>query len=203
MALSTPYCTLQDLADELNNNDGISGDANYDAVVETRWEKAVNRASRMVDEFTQRDFTIHDHSSSMLTVQEKQLVGDMIYLDWPIKTITEIYVDAELEDSDDWLIQGKYGIQYIDDWPLFPFDTNTFIQIKGTFGYTHDDLTTVPNDTNFPEGVRRATAIIAAAISGDYKKDIMDREGGSTQLLITDIPKEAKMLLRRYRRRFF
>jgi len=71
------------------------------------------------------------------------------------------------------------------------------------FGYTHDDLTTIPNDADFPAGLRRAVSLLAAVLTGDYRKEIMDREGGATELLVTDIPNEVKMLLRKYRRKFF
>ena len=199
MALSTPYCSLLDLQDELKNND-----SDTEADVTTRHENAINRASRMVDEWTHRDFTYHDHTSSMLTVEECLVVGDSIYLRWPIKTLTQVYIDGELKDAEDWKFEiNKKRVQYISDWPAFPFDTSTFLQLKGTFGFTHADLTEPPTDALFPEGIRRATVIIAAAISGDYKKEVMGREGGVDQLLVTDIPKEAKILLRKYRRRFF
>lgn len=203
MALSTPYCTVQDVADELKNNDGLSGDPDYSSEVAARWERSINRASRMAEEFCHRDWTIHDHSTDMLTVEDKYVCHDEIILPYPIKSISEIYIDGELEDSDGYRKKGRYSIERSIRWPKFPFDNDNFIQIKGVFGYTHDDLTTVPNDEYFPEGLRRAVALLAAVLTGDYRKEIMDREGGATELLITDIPKEVKMLLRKYRRRFF
>ena len=196
MALSTPYCTLLNLQDETKNND-----ADSDAAALTRHEDAINTASRMVEEWTHRDFTIHDHSSTALTVAEKYIAQDSIYLPWPVLTLTEITVDGTVLPTDEWKQVGSYEIRRIEDWPSIPFDDATFIQIKGTFGYLHPDLTTIP--TGLPATVQRATTIIAATISGDYRKDLMDRDGGVQQIGVTDIPKEAKMLLRKFRRRFF
>jgi len=201
MALSTPYCTLQDLADELKNNDAVDGDA----TVVTRHEDAINRASRMAEEWCHRDWTFHDYSSTALVPEEAWIQGDSLWLPWPIKTITEVKIENDVQDTDDYKFRvGKSEVRFVDEWPSpIAFDDADYVSIKGTFGYTHDDLTTVPNDTTFPEGVRRAVVLIAATISGDYRKEVMGREGGVEQLLITDIPKEAKMLLRKYRRRFF
>ena len=204
MALATPYCTLLDLADELKNNEAIVGDDDYDADSLTRHEAAVNRASRMAEEWCHRDWTIHDHTGTPLTVQEKWVVADSIFLPWPIQSVTALTIDGETIDTEDYRVEGRYELRYVDCFPDFPFDTDTFIQITGTLGYTHADLTTVPDDEDFPAGLRRAVTLIAAAISGDYHKEMMPREGGAPQqVLVTDIPKEAKMLLRKYRRRFF
>ena len=201
MALSTPYCTLQDLADELKNNDAVDGDA----TTITRHEAAINRASRMAEEWCHRDWTFHDHSSTALVPAERWIQADSLWFPWPIKTITEVKVDDVVQDTDDYRFQvGGLELRYIDRWPNpVSFDNPAYVSIKGTFGYTHSDLTTVPDDVSFPEGVRRAVVILAATLSGDYRKEVMGRDGGVESMLVTDMPKEVKMLLRKYRRRFF
>lgn len=198
MALSTPYCTLQDLKDELRNDD-----SEIKPEVLTRHEEAINQASRLVEDWCLRDFTYHDHSSTPYTVLEREVIGDMIYLAWPIKTLTLVTVDGDTISVDDYRVSGGKGIKYAFEWPDFPFDNDSFIQLTGTFGYTHTTLTTIPEDPLFPIGVRRATTIIAATLTGDYRKEIPNREGGGiTSLLVNDIPTQAKKMLNRYRRQF-
>jgi hypothetical protein len=159
----------------------------------------------MVEEWCHRDWTYHNYSSTALVPDELWIQGGSLWLPWPIKTVTEITIDDTVQDEDDYrFVVGRSEIRLFGHWPNpVAFDKPSYVTVKGTFGYTHSDLTAPPTDPLFPEGVRRAVVIIAASLSGDYRKEVMGREGGVEQLLITDVPKEAKWLLRKYCRHFF
>lgn len=199
MPLSTPYCSLVDLQRELKNED-----ADADELTLARHEQCINRASRAAELFCGRDWTYHNHASSALTVKQRWIILKSIYLPWPIKTLTAITIDGVTEDTDDWRFEvGGKEVERVGAWPEWPFDNQDFIQLTGTFGYTHPDLTEPPTDTAFPEAIRRAVTLIAAAWTGDYRKEVMGLEGGKESMLVTDIPKEAKRLLMGQRSRFF
>lgn len=199
MALSTPYCTLLQLQDRLRNNDADTSDA-----LLTRHEDAINRASRMIEGWCHTDWTIHDHTSSKLVPSNKWIVGDTIYVPWRVLTLTQVEIDGEVEDADDWGFElYSRAVVYAGAWPKIPLDKPNYIQLTGTFGYTHSPLTSPPTDPTFPEAVREACIITAAALSGDYRREVTTVGGGKQDLLTTEVPDEAKKLLQRYRRHFW
>lgn len=194
MALVNPYCTLVQLQKEIKNED-----ADDDAAVLAWHEDCINRAARMVDEYCQRDFLFHDHSASKLSPKERWIVGKDLFLPWPVKTLTAVELDSEVQDTDDYRFDvGERMIHMSTAWPFDTLD-NTFIELTGTFGYGDGTSTAPPDDTTFPPNVTRAAILIAAALTGDHRKEHMNKEGQVQSLLTTDVPVEAKALLHRHR----
>ena len=202
MPLSDPYCTLLQLQKEIKNTD-----ADDESDVLAWHEDCINRASRMVDELTQRDFIYHDYSSDPLVVPPEWVCGRRIYLPWPVITLTQIVVDDEVEDNDDWkAFPGKVEIIGYTDWPKPDdyLDVEDLIQLTGTFGYVQGDGSTAPpTDPAFPESVRRATVLIAASLTGDNRKEVAGLDGSKVSLMDTRIPEEAYKLLRIRKKRFW
>jgi hypothetical protein len=197
MALSTPYCTLQQLQDRIRNED-----ADTSNVVLARHEDAITRASRMIEGWCHTDWTFHDYTSPKLVPSNKWIIGDTIYVPWRILTLTEVEIDGHVENPDDWGFElHSKAILYTDVWPKIPLDNANYIRLTGTFGYLHPDLTAPPTD--LPEAVREACIITAAALSGDYRREVTTVEGGKQDLLTTEVPEEAKKLLKRFRRHFW
>jgi len=72
------------------------------------WFKdCINDASRMVEEMCKRDFWYHDHSSTLLLAKTLWIVGDIIFLPWPVKTLTEIQMDDVAIAADDWTYENN------------------------------------------------------------------------------------------------
>jgi hypothetical protein len=71
------------------------------------------------------------------------------------------------------------------------------VTLKGTFGYAlaaEDDTTQSP--TNIPATVKRATTLIAAALSGLNRKEVVGLDGDKIGLMDSRIPKEAWDLIK-------
>jgi len=191
--LIRPYCTIEEVRRETRNKDGH---------LDNWYRTCVNRASRVVDEETQRDFWFHDHSSSALTIKRKWIADDTIYLPWPVLTLTEIAYDGEIRDPESYEADGGMILTRC-AWSRPAI--GKALTIKGTFGYTlHDDdqgEQEPPED--IPAKIRRATTLIASAISMEMARELIDPTGSKQSILDSRIPQEAKMLLMQFRWRFF
>ena len=197
MALSKPYCTVGDVRSYTSDRDIPTSVA----------EEAINYASRYVDQFCNRSFWYHDHTSSSLLVDYRDITPHMIYLPFPIITLTEVkQEDTILEPDaytgyDDGRIRLRRNRSSI--WKIlrddgYIFDSDLDITVKGTFGYAVSSNTEVPTDTNFPVAVRRATAIIASAFTDENEESPLFGDGNP--IPVKDIPEEAKRLLKEGRR---
>ncbi len=82
-ALFQPYCTLLEVQQETKN----SGSENDDV-----YRTAINLASRFIEDYCRRDFWFHDHTVDPLQVPRAKVMGDMVCLDWPILTLTDLRV---------------------------------------------------------------------------------------------------------------
>tara|TARA_R110000803_G_scaffold39351_2_gene84941 strand:- start:79 stop:675 length:597 start_codon:yes stop_codon:yes gene_type:complete len=198
MALIKPYCTLLQLQKEIRNTD-----ADDEPTVLAWHEDCINRASRYVDEYCRRDFWFHDYTTTALSLQKSQLQGNKIFMDWKIISVTELAIDGTAIQTDDYRADaGEIEIVYIGDVPFIAYEENS-VTVKGTFGYTITATTAPPDDVTFPESIRRATMLIAAAFSGDNRKEVVGLDGQKVSILDTRIPREAQTLMRRFQRRSF
>ena len=90
-----------------------------------------------------------------------------------------------------------------DEKPLWPVPgTGVFIAIKGKFGYAPQgggtpDWTAPP--PTIPAAIRRATVMIAAALSGLNMRRTIDNQGSRSEFFSTNIPKEVEPLLTRWK----
>src|SRR5687768_5845370 len=96
MALVNPYCSIEQVADELRNSDATL------AAPAGQLELAINQVSRFIDDYKGRDYYLHDHSVTSLKLDQLDIskgiiVDDTIWLPyWPIITWTSLTVSGEL-----------------------------------------------------------------------------------------------------------
>lgn len=206
MALDRPYTTATEVRRELRNNDTFEDD----------WiEEMINLASRWVDDFCNKEFWFYDHSVTALTVLEDDIYNDRIFLPWPIITLTAVYSDDDLIDSDGYrwnngrleqgsaelIRNGECSWLYHYNSPhrtiLGMSTAPPIITLVGTFGYTYVDDDTPPS--NIPAAVRRATTLIAASMSGLYKREFIGQDGVKQDVTDNRIPMQAKKMLQKWK----
>lgn len=190
--LERPYCSLADVQRETVNSLPENDD---------KYKQCINLASRWVDEFCHRDFWFHDHSENAYKVPRKFVLGDEIFLPFPIVTLTALTVDGKAWDvEDDIYWDGKTISSEDGDFGNYP--CRETIRLTGTFGYPlvqsgYDDPQQTPPPT-IPSSVKHATAKVAAAISGEKHIEQVGLDGTRIELLDMRIPPEAKALLKRF-----
>jgi hypothetical protein len=197
--LLNPYCTLEQVQQEIRNSD---------AAYEDKIKDRINLASRYIDEKLHRDFLFHDHSTELFKVQWSDCVADEIFLSYPIITIEEVdiiggvigltgTIDRLLEAAEQFTFENISGGGVITlDRHTPPAHPKNAVKIKGTFGYVQADTATPPTD--IPISITKAAILIAAAWSGEYKIEKIAFDGSRTSLLEMHIPKEAFALLNLY-----
>lgn len=193
VTLYRPYCTLRDVQRETHNTDDVD---------ESWFRECINRASRIVESKTSRVFYAKDFSVTPYLVPRRDVYQKVIYLAWPIITLTE--VDERGDDDTENIVDledygftvGDRSIHCVRNWEFINFKDT--IKIKGTFGFpddpTADDPTQVPS-LGIPDELRRATALIAAAISAENRREVMGLDGGVVEVSDHNIPAEAMKLL--------
>lgn len=199
--LLNPYCTLKAAQIEAGNSDG---EAAPDFLVE------INKASRWLDEHCQRDFLFHDHTTTSLVVQEAWCAGNVIFLPWPVITLTEIKVAGAVLDpgsyrhsrrpqsatekilrSGNWLDSTEPGASSA----LPPL-----IELKGTFGFA--PAATNPTSTpspDIPASISQACAAIAAIRSGNVRREITGPGGTREAITVRNVPQSILDSLKPYR----
>lgn len=202
MPLTNPYTTLLRVQKETRNS-------KPDKV---EWlETCINDASRIIDDFTNRTFFLHDHTAEPLEVQPAWVVDKEIYLPFPIVSLDSISVEGETLPATDWRtrslsLNGAVG-HVNSSWVTAgrseggcrsndPYERP--ILLTGTFGYEAPDTET-PSPA-LPASITRAATLIAAALSGLNQKEVLTLEGDRDTQAEYRIPSEAKMLLKRFKR---
>ena len=186
-SLVYPYTSLKAVRKETKNRDIDKED----------WFKeCINDASRMVEEFLRRDFRIHDHSLEALQVPTSWVVGDTIFLPYPILSLDAVLINNQEMDTGLWGFQNNdlekggscivrgAGRYWSDNWELRYFGqegkpltrnhsydtTRMTLALRGVFGYAWPDGTASVSP-NIPTRVKRAATLTAAAISrGEPKR---------------------------------
>lgn len=200
MPLDKPYTQLVDVQKETKNSD---------SELDAWYIECINRASRWVDEYCQRDFWFHDHLSAGLVCPRDRVMEDCVLLPFPILTLTGVTVHY---DKAVGAVAGNSidlnTLHWETNWPNlwcdsgvfgdFPF--KGFLTLTGTFGYplADTDPTTTPPPT-LPQDVRKATTLVAAALSSENHKEALGLDGQRTELLETNIPTEVYALLKKWR----
>jgi len=135
MSLYKPYTTVALVQQECKNDE-----SDLTAV----YESAINSASRIAEDYCNRDWWYHDHASSALTVDPRWVVQDRIYLPWPVKTLTEVTVAGTALDTD------HYG--YLN--PATGRGAAYIYRCDGTFASSGvAELSSLPNRANYPLGL--------------------------------------------------
>ena len=197
MALSKPYCTVADVKSYTGDSDLGTGTC----------EEAINYASRFVEQHCRRSFWYQDHSSTAFTVDYRDITPEIIYLPWPIITLTEVKQEDSVLEADAYtgmsdgrirLRKNSKSIRRAISRNKYLFNDALDITIKGTFGNTISGTTAPPTDADFPASVRRATVIIASAFTDENEE--VNIFGQGTPIPQKDIQEEAFKLLKEYRR---
>tara|TARA_R110002110_G_scaffold59360_1_gene168062 strand:+ start:90 stop:710 length:621 start_codon:yes stop_codon:yes gene_type:complete len=203
MALIDNYCSLASVHRETGNSD---------ADLEDWFEECINKASRWIDDYCLRDFLSHDYSSSPFTVPERDAVGDTLFLDWPIVTLTKVTAGSDdgevdtglynfnvkdrsvrLRDGNHWIGKATPANQELGNYSLAWQVTNTAfnvpIKLTGTFGYTTP-----------PPAINTACTRIASAWSHEKRRESVAPDGNRVSILNEQVPSEVEELLKRFRR---
>lgn len=181
MALENPYCTIQEVRDEIRNDD---------AAIDSQLERAVNNASRWIDNYVGRDFYLHDHTVTALVIDkwDEAIFENILFLPFrPIISVTELKVAGELWTSEEeYRLKDNTIVSLNGVWPLGVNEENA-IQIKGKFGYDQVNSASVP--TKLPKHINQAAILVAAAFSGHNQKEIVSLEGHKDMVSDKAIPK--------------
>lgn len=187
VTLLRPYCSVTEVRAVCGNND---------TAIEDKLKESINTASRFIEDLLRRDFVLHDHSSDALVVHkasvQKAIMGLELYLPYaPIIQITEIDEDGTvLIEHDEFEIDTKLGIVA----RIGAAAWGDVITIKCKLGYDNsaDVLSPAPELVG---SVRAACAKIAAAWSGENKREQIGFDGKKVPLTDKTIPKDAWDLL--------
>jgi len=200
MPLDRPYCTVSDVQRETKNSE---------PEVTALYEQCIGKASRMVESICQRDFWFHDYTVNSYLVPRRRVIGDFVILPFPILTLDSVSIYSDrligelpedvLEVDEYYYAEGEPSIHCEEgEFSEYPF--KEYMAIRGTFGYPlaeGEDADQSPPPT-IPEEVRRATAMIAAAWSGELHKEQVGLDGSRSEVLDMSVPSEARMLLKKW-----
>lgn len=191
-ALLRPYCTLQDVQD-------VTGNREEDGVELTL--KAINKASRLIEDLTEIVFWFHDHTTTPLSIKRHNVVGKTIFLGLPVLTLTEIKIDGEVANLTEFEIDGRY----IQSLVTFAYPFTSKMEVKGTSGYALSQAVgsggeVLPPPT-LPATIARAATLTAAAISGQWLRERIGLDGSKDTMLETRIPGEVEALLKKWKRK--
>lgn len=192
VTLLRPYCTEAEVR-------AVCG--NQDAGVADKIRTALNNASRFIEELLKRDFVLHDYTSgSPLVIRrvavQPSIIGSEMFLPLsPIITLTSVTEDGDLlVESDDYVYDGPLGI--IKRITASGCDANwgEEISLVVKLGYDNSADAEAPAATLIGP-IRQACAMIAAAWSGENRREQIGFDGKKVPLTDKTIPKEAWDLL--------
>lgn len=189
VTLLNPYCTLSDVQKETRNDD---------VDLEDWFKECINRASRAIEDMTERDFLYHDYSTVDLQVKEEWVFGHKLIFPWRILTLTEIAEDGTIMDEVYYHAEGSM-VTASRDFAFVDYDPT--LTVKGTFGYQQESSDAPSSE--LPSDIRRACTLIASAWTVWNRKEVIDLQGQRQSILDTAIPDDAKMIVSRYRKRYF
>lgn len=186
-ALVNPYCSVAQVQAELRNTDAALNDALV---------RAINAASRYIDQYKGRDYFKHDHSSSPVVVDvfSRAVYGQTLYLPFsPIISLSEVKEGgAVLVQDQDYVIRGDSLRRLSGHWSVGEPPDNV-IELNGVFGYQQTTSADVP--VGIPLTINQAAVLIAAALSGQNSKEVINLDGGKSSVIDKAIPKTAYDLL--------
>ena len=203
MAVYNPYCTSEDVQLHIKNND----------LAVALVENAISEASRYVEEYTGRFFHKYDYSVDGYPVPSVDFIeGKHIYLPFPIISINELQINGSSISTDNYSFPVKpvkYNHRSVIE--ITTEKTSDFLGqvttletenalVKGVFGFTASSSVDVPDDIQFPSGIRRATTLIASIFTENNRKEQVTLDGSRTSLATFTIPDEAHSILNMHKR---
>lgn len=203
-----PYISLVELCEELKRplpaNEANLSPEKIEAL-EDEFRRAIDRASRWVDDYTRRDYYFHDYTVIPLILDENSpwVFGRELLLPWPVLDIVSIDHGGTLlasgaEYSSGYTDADKTVIySHVGHW--HPTRPDGLLTIYGSFGYTQESTPGVYSSAAVPVGipskVTEATRKVAAAFSGHWRKEVIDMEGNAVEVAQNKIPDEVYKLL--------
>lgn len=203
MAVYNPYCTTEDVQLHIKNNDLAS------SVV----ENSISEASRYIEEYTGRFFHKYDYSTDGYPVPSVDFIeGKHIYLPFPVISINELLINGSAISADNYAFPVKpvkYNHRSVIE--ITTEKTSDFLGqvttletenalVKGVFGFTASSSVEVPDDVQFPSGIRRAATLIASIFTENNRKEQVTLDGSRTSLATFTIPDEAHSILNMHKR---
>lgn len=187
-----PYITVEELVEELKGAmpDEDTDEGKLDAV---KYNRSVELASRLVDEYLNTDFYFHDYTTVPLVLDQfSRGVYDnppRIFLPHqPVISLTQVDVGVDTWPVDDYSVDLKEGVLYSLRGNWNPSRPDNVIKIYGTFGYAQADPENVP--AGIPGKVIIATRVAAAFLSGDARKEFFPVDGeGPISVALHTMPK--------------
>lgn len=182
--LVNPYCTVAQVKEVLKRSDTDKDDA---------IGQAITYASRWIDQWLGRDFFQHDHTVTGITIDESgDFEGAKLYLPYrPIISLTSVVAAGTtlLSGTDYARVSLGNGVEYLlsltGNWA--PYQPDGVVVVKGTFGYAQASSAVVP--TGLPGHINWAAVEIAAAFSGENRKQVAGLDGQVMEVNTTSIPK--------------
>lgn len=204
MALYNPYCTTVDVTTHTKNSD----------LGTALLERVVNQASRFIEDYTKRLYHYYDYNLVGYSVPSYDyLMGAMIYLPFPVLSITKITLDGNDIDlsaceyatkPSHYKMRSEIKIGEVASTD-FLGQTVKYNQGKvvvfGDFGYTALSSADVPDDLDFPPGIRRAATLIASVFSEQKRVEELALDGTRTSIAEYTIPKEVYDILNMHKRK--
>lgn len=189
MSLAKAYCTVDEVKADIRNTSAATADI----------EAGILAASRYIDQHTGRDYWLHDFSTSALNLlgTDWRISMNLLLLPFaPIVELTRLEVNGvEWVVGTDFMVDGTSEIAFrlVPFGRLFPTGVGDLYSLTGKFGYAE---TSVGSGVHLvPDHIRRACVMIAAALCGHQRKDVVGLDGHSTTVADRDIPPAAKALL--------
>lgn len=185
MGLVNAYCSVAQVREDLRDS----------KVLEADIEQAIEAACRWIDNYKGRDYFLHDHSVTPLEIWggDDLMTADELILPYePIITLTELTVDGlAWVEGVDFRRRDSYRLRF--QGSLFPTSRSSVVRIKGTFGYP---LTIAGTGVYAAPGfVVRSAIMLASALSGHLRKDVVGLDGNVTTLSDRTVPEAVLKLI--------
>ncbi len=187
VTLLRPLCSVAQVRAELGNQE---------VNIEEKLMIAINTASRYVEDVTGRDWVLHDYTSSPLVLRRNAgnaILDELLFL--PLAPVVEVLSIADdyegLTDHDDFEVDAKTGIvtRIGSRW-------GTVVTFTGKLGYEITAADVPP--VGLPGNLCMAVVKIAAAWSGEMRRENVGFDGKKTLLADKRIPTDAYDLLCRF-----
>jgi hypothetical protein len=190
-----PYITLTELRQELKMK---AADVPAASDTEEDLLRAIDNASRWVDNYCQRDFLFHDYTATPLEFDQFNGFDCFIFPPYtPIISVTSlVFAGTALVLGTHYSVENQLPQrQRVNNlcgaWK--PRRPDRLLQLYGTFGYVQSSHAVPP--TGLPGSVTLATRWVAAAISGRNRKEVVGLDGIKQTLEDSAIGKQVYALL--------
>lgn len=188
VTLLRPLCTVEEVRAELGNQQPDIAD---------KIGNAINAASRFLERVTVRDWTLHDYTTTGLTMRRVDIVCPIIDGDLWLPTPPVLQLDSLSEDG---VVLTEYT-DFVIDRPSGQVRRlgtiwGDVIVFKGKLGYDVADTASAPAE--LPGDLRQGCVKIAASWTGENRREQVGFDGRKVALADKTIPKDAYALIQRY-----